>query len=189
LDVAAAARLWRAALFNVTGRRDRALALLATPLSPLSPGQLEFDYYSRLYRCRCVADRGGYAAAVALLMEIGRMADEWFVDRQRQDAARHAAMAVRAHVLQAWCDGLADAPTAQREWCLDALAAARAGDDGEPAAVLRLGQAVPLLVTIPEIPDTTPTTPSTQPAATAPSVPAVPPTSAPAALPADDVGW
>ncbi len=182
-DVAAAARLWRAALFNETGWRDRALALLAHPLAPLSPGGLRFDFYSRLYRCRCIADRGGYAAAEALLLEIDRMCDDWFVEPDTRQTARRATVAVRVHVLQAWCEAQGETPSAEREWCLTTLKQVRtdACENGQPCTVLRMAQAVPLLVTIPAIPGTATerTTTTETPTTTRPATPGSPPATQP----------
>jgi hypothetical protein len=163
-DVAGAARLWRAALFAETGRRDRAMALLSRPLAPLAPDALRFDFYSRLYRCHCVADRGGNAVATALLLEIEAQAEEWFLEAEIQQEAARAAAAVRSHVLQDWCDSLVDPDRdAERQWCISALERIRTRtcEDAEPCKILRLGQAVPLLVDLPERPDHTSSPPAT----------------------------
>ena len=64
-SVPSAAILWQAALFHRLDRLDRALELLPGPLVALSSEGRHFDFYSRLYRCRCIADRGGHAVACA----------------------------------------------------------------------------------------------------------------------------
>ena len=157
--VASAARLWRAALFTRLGRGDRALALLPHPLAELSAENPRFDFYSRLFRCRCIADRGGYAAACMLLLQIEGRCHEWFTDPQDQADAKRASALLHTRILARWRDALdAETPSGERDWCADAIERIRgtACHTAERCPVLRLELAVPMLVAAPDDPTAEP---------------------------------
>lgn len=168
--VASAARLWRAALFTRMGRGDRALALLPHPLTELSAADARFDFYSRLFRCRCIADRGGHAAACTLLLQLEGRCHEWFTDPQDQADAERAGALLRTRILTSWRNTLdPDTASAERDWCASAVERIRRTACGKAGhcPVVRLGLAVPMLVPAPGTPTAEPLqTPATRPADT-----------------------
>lgn len=150
--VNSAAALWQAALLRRIGRPDRAIEVTPRPLAARPPGEPRFDFYARLLRCRCIAERGGYAAASALLLQLEkRCADLFALERDRTEAGRAASL-VRQTILSRWADA-ADPQTgaAERDWCRAAVERIRKTVCGESdrCFVLRLGYAIPILVEIP----------------------------------------
>ncbi|UCG15159.1 MAG: hypothetical protein JSV19_07655 [Phycisphaerales bacterium] len=153
--VVSAARLWRAALFRRMGRADRALDLLPYALTELSAGSARFDFYSRLFRCRCIADRGGHAAACTVLLQLEGRCHEWFTHPQDQADAERAGALLRIKILTRWRNALdADSASAERDWCAAAVERIRESACGSAGRcpVIRLGLAVPMLVAAPDDP-------------------------------------
>lgn len=145
--VAAAANLWQASLRARESDPSRALSVLGLVLSRPPPGTLPFSFFARLLRCRILASRGGYAAALALLTQLEDRSETWMAtETDRADALR-AITFVEVQVLRDWYAQLPGAPDSpQRQWCVDrvkALIDERFSQDG--SAVFRLTTAIPIV--------------------------------------------
>ncbi len=151
-DLAAAARLLRAALMRQAGQSDKALAMLEPVLSP--PKQWPHDFFARLLRCRLLADRGGFAVATALALQMDLQCERWFDKAQRREARRAIGL-LRIDLAERWADRL------QRDK-LDAHAGNRRAiaerirkqlfSGKTPPPVYRLIEAVPIWVKPPPPP-------------------------------------
>jgi hypothetical protein len=74
--VAACARCWQAFAWGRAGRIDRAMRVLPPATQP--PKTDPYDFFSRLLRCRLLADQEQFAAAAALLIQIRASCDRWY---------------------------------------------------------------------------------------------------------------
>ncbi|MFH0983013.1 MAG: hypothetical protein V2A79_15950 [Planctomycetota bacterium] len=160
-DVASAAAVWQAVLYRQLGRPDRALELLPLATDRAEREARTYQLLSRLLRCRLIADRGGYAAACALLLQIEERIVEWFGTDEARAAAAHAAMLTRVQVLALWRDTLDPATEADEiQWCNRAIERIHgdAAVEGGSSPVLRLEETIPLIVPLPEGPGPTPRT-------------------------------
>ncbi len=138
--VSSSARLWQAAAYRRAGRIDRVLQVL--PLATAPPRVWPYDFFARLERCRALADRGDWAAAVALTLRIESRLGDWLAPSQL-DAARYAIVFLRRQLWLRWSQRLrsdghvdqADAAAAEAEALAQTLA-------GMPSGAARLGEAV-----------------------------------------------
>ena len=147
-QVAAAARMWQAHLRTRNEDPRRALSVLHLALADPSPEGLRHAFFARLLRCRIIAGRGGFATALALLIQLEERCPEWFVsEADRRDALR-ATTLVEIEVLGDWHDHLE--PTthpAERTWCAErikTLKEQRFPEDNR--TVLRLTPAIPIII-------------------------------------------
>ncbi|HNQ21477.1 MAG TPA: hypothetical protein PKK06_00100 [Phycisphaerae bacterium] len=145
--VSSAALLYSAVL-RADEDRDRVLTLLDLPLKTPASKDLPYALYTRLLRCRLLAEGGGHAAALALLFQLEEHCPNWLSDAAAgADAVRTVALG-QLQMLADWHSRLSkpDQEDARR-WCrsrFDALS-----DEhfpGGSGTVLRLGRAVPTLV-------------------------------------------
>lgn len=153
-DVASAALLWQAMLYRQMGRLDKAFRLLPPVGERVDRDGRAYQFFARLLRCRLVAERGGHAAACALLLQVEERILEWFeTDESRAEATR-AALLVRLQILEQW-RGAMDPKTepGEIEWCAKAMERIRRtlAGEGDEIRVLRLGQTIPLIATMPEV--------------------------------------
>lgn len=72
------ARLWQAVAYRRAGRAERALQLLRPALA--SPSSARLGLWFRIERCRALADRGQYAAAVSLAQQLASRTASWLSD-------------------------------------------------------------------------------------------------------------
>ena len=158
-QIAAAAAFWQACLRAMEPDPTPALELLDSAIVDPPPDAPRYGFLSRLLRCRQLAARGGPAVALALLMQVEERADDWFkTESDRADATRACAY-LRLRILHNWHDRLD--PTSQadeRTWCrlqADTLRAERFSD-AKSATLLRLAQAIPLVIRPPSPSTTTP---------------------------------
>ncbi len=161
-QVAAAATFWQACLRRMESDSARARAVLAPALADPQPGTLPYAFYARLLRCRITAERGGYATAIALLIQIEERCNDWFdADAERADAIRTAQW-IQLEVLSNWFRALDPASRpAERQWCADRMESLSTEVFGEDSDTLyRLGNAVPLLDPIPVEPIEDPSPPA-----------------------------
>lgn len=142
--IASAAQLWQAVLLRRDPGPQRALQVLDSALDPPHSGTLRFDFFARLLRCRILADRGGYAVACALLLQLEERSREWFIHPPDQAAALAAIAVVERQVLRDWHDALGADKLIERGWCRERISrideSLRARAD---TGLLRLQAAVP----------------------------------------------
>lgn len=153
-QVAAAAALYNAHLRRKALKPDRVLPSLDIALAPPKATRLPYDFFSRLLRCELIAQRGGHSAALALLMQMEILCDEWFARDEQRDEALRSVTVVELHVLREWHRSLGEAGDDRaREWCAEQFGEfTRERLSDEPASLLRLGRAIPILVTPPDEP-------------------------------------
>ncbi len=153
--IAAAAAFWQACLRSLEPAPASALAVLDPSSADPTPDGPRYGFFSRLLRCRLLAQRGSESLALGLLMQIEERVNEWFkVEADRLDAFRTIAW-TQLRILQGWHDRLAEPTQAEeRTWCDERMK--RVQDEWLPkigeATVLRLMDAVPLIVTAPADP-------------------------------------
>jgi hypothetical protein len=150
--VVAAATLWQACLRGLETDLEPGLSILDPALANPRPQSLPYAFFGRLLRCRLVAAQGGYATALALLTQMEDLCDEWMSeDTDRGDALRAVSL-LEIQILSEWHSRLS--PTdhaAEREWCAERIALLRTERFGEGSeTVLRLTEAIPILVSPPE---------------------------------------
>ena len=80
-QIVESAKLWQAVAYRLAGKPDRALQVLRPVLE--TPSARTIGFYSRVTRCRALADRQDYAAAIALALRLEPRVDAWFDDRDR----------------------------------------------------------------------------------------------------------
>lgn len=80
-QIVESAKLWQAVAYRRACKPDRALQVLRPVLG--APSARIIGFYSRVIRCRALADRRNHAAAIALALRLGHRADVWFNDRDR----------------------------------------------------------------------------------------------------------
>jgi len=102
-SVAAAARLWHAALLRQSGRVQEAIARIEPALS--KPNELPYDFFLRLLHCRLLSDGGGYAVATALALQMDALCEGWF-DKSLCPEAQRAVAAIRVDLAERWADQL-----------------------------------------------------------------------------------
>ena len=154
-DVASAATLWQAVLYRRMGRADKAFQLLPPATARVEREARTWELYSRLLRCRLLADGGGYAAAASLLMQIEERVLEWFGTDDARFEAAHAAMFVRLQLLEQWHDSLNPSTEPDEiDWCtrvIERIRKALSAEHGE-VPLLRLEHTIPLIAPMPEVP-------------------------------------
>lgn len=153
--VSSAAALWQACLRSREQDAERAMLVLEPALADPREGSMPYAFFARLTRCRLLADRGGYAAAAALLMQIEERCPDWFPDRDRQQEAHRAVRLAELSVLRQWHDHLkTPEQDEERQWCAERMKSV--GDENaDEARVLRLSPVVPI-VAAPPAPDADP---------------------------------
>jgi hypothetical protein len=128
------AKLWQGAAYRRAGRPERALQVLRPTLtSPVSP---DIGFWARLERCRALADRGGYAAAVALSLRLSARTEGWFEGRgpQARADAEYTLRQMRIELLRGWARRLRESGEAKQAGELEARAAQLADEGGASAA-------------------------------------------------------
>ena len=151
-DVASAALLWQAVLYQQLGRSDRAFQLLPLATAPVAPPARVYQLLARFLRCRLIAERGGYAAACSMMLQVEERILEWFATDDARAEATRAAMLVRWQILEQWRDSLGPASEANEiEWCAKAIERIRntLAAEGDEIRLLRMEQTIPLIAVTP----------------------------------------
>ncbi|MCP4251032.1 MAG: hypothetical protein GY778_28680 [bacterium] len=162
--VAGAAVMYQAYLLGQLERYDRALSVLDLALQPIVDEAPAFTFYARLLRCRYLARQGGFAVAWSLLLRVEERCHDWFDSPESRDEAIRTAGLIRLQVTERWQAALTTSDnSAPAGWCREAGRRISEGlyADGGPSALLRLGEAVPLLVN--QLPVTDDATPGDRP--------------------------
>jgi len=150
-DIVAAAALWYATLRADEKNKDAALSVLSPALQSRPSAGIHFAFYARLLRCRLIADRSSPPTALALLLQLEDMLEDWFDDDATRDQASRSLLLVRAHILDVWKQRLErDAPPEERQFLDQRIEGIHARLAETPTAFLKLGHAIPLLAQAPE---------------------------------------
>ena len=146
-QTAAAASLWQAALRSEEAEGSRALSILDEATADLPAGSLPYSFFARLLRCRLLAERGSWAASLAMVMQVEERCNDWFTDDDRRELALHSCAALQIDILRQWHDGIATpAGDEQRAWCVQRISqiASERLADGKNG-VMRLSPAIPVI--------------------------------------------
>lgn len=144
-SVASRASLWLGLLYAETDQRERALAFLPLPLTPFQNDRGSF--FARLQRCRMFAEGQSRSLALTLLLKMEERCAEWF-DVQTAEHARNTCTYLRFQIGRQQREQLRPLTRdIMQEW-VDRAAADLTGQEGEPATLLRLYPAIPLLFTL-----------------------------------------
>lgn len=150
-DIVAAAALWYATLRADEKNKDAALSVLSPALQSRPSAGIPFAFYARVLRCRLIADRSSPPTALALLLQLEDMLDDWFDDDATRDQASRSLVLVRAHILEVWKQRLAsDAPPEERQFLDQRIDGIHAKLIETPTAFLRLGHATPPIAQAPQ---------------------------------------
>lgn len=156
--VALAATLWQATLRHRNEDRDRALASLAPALAKATGAGWRYALFSRLLRCRLIADQGAYAVALALLVQLEELSVRWLADSEQHELWIRTVHLLRIEILSKWYASLdPEAQAAERTWCVRRIERLQEDAFGpEHNTVMRLGHAIPVLVSGTELPSNPP---------------------------------
>jgi hypothetical protein len=150
--VAAAARLWQACLRARAGSPTRALSILEPALIDPPADSMPYALFARLLRCRLVAEIGGSAGALALLMQVEDRSTDWLSSQEERDQAARAAQFLRLQIMADWYARLDETRQSdERNWCIERsgrLIEERFSDGGN--SVLRLTPVIPVFARPPE---------------------------------------
>ena len=95
------AKLWQGVAYRAAGRPDRALRLLRPALGSLSSNRA--DLMARMERCRALADRGQFIAAISLAMKLERQAAEVLAeDKDLLKSATETFRWIRVRIMRRW---------------------------------------------------------------------------------------
>jgi len=148
--IASAARMWQAALRAEEEDPAAALLILEPALADPLPDAMPYAFFSRLIRARLIAERGGPAAALALLSLIEERANDWFTDSTRRADATRACAYERLRIVREWHDRLSPVnETDERAWCIAETQRVRERYFSSVRTVLRLDPAIPDLAVPP----------------------------------------
>lgn len=168
LQVAAAAVMWQSLAWTSIGRQERALATLPEALS--RPERLPYDFLSRLLRCRVLAESNEPAAAIALLMHVQAICEDWFPqqDKTAVNARRRLAAALQWKITQVWLKQLTKSSPDVPSKVEATLSSAQETlvSKGRTSLAYHLETAIPILVETPAFKQTDDQKPTTLPAAT-----------------------
>jgi len=155
-----AAQLWHALLRRSETDRRAILALLDPVVSEAAQPVSSHELFGRLMRCELIAERGGFAAALALLIQLEERAHVWqFAGADREDAIRLIAHR-QIRILEQWKAALtADNSDRERTWCDDQVQSLMGEHFIESRQLLRLGLAIPIICSDPDVPEATPRKP------------------------------
>lgn len=129
-EIAESAKFWQGVAYRRAGRPERALQVLRPAIA--SPESGRIGLLSRLERCRALADRAEYAAAIALTMRLASRVDTW-LDAENEETRRQAAdsvQALRVELFRGWAAKLQDEK--RQDQADAALAEAKKLTRGEP---------------------------------------------------------
>ena len=156
--VALAATLWQATLRHRNEDRDRAMASLAPALAKAVGAGRRYALFSRLLRCRLLADQGTYAVALALLVQLEELSVRWLADSEQHEQWIRTVHLLRIEILSKWYASLEpEAQAAERTWCVRRIERLKEDSFGpEHNTVMRLGHAIPILVSGTELPSDPP---------------------------------
>lgn len=149
--VVSAATFWQAVLRQREDDGARSLAALDLALADPARTGWPFDFFSRLLRCRLLAQRGSHATAIALLLQMEEHASDWAGNERDGAAAVRAVVHEQVRALDDWMGRLPEqTQSAQRAWCVSRIESLSRGLDSGERTVTRLRPAVPVIAPPPE---------------------------------------
>jgi hypothetical protein len=153
-DLSACALLWQSFAWECAGRRERATVSLPSAL--VRPTQPDFDFFSRLLKCRLAAEDGLHTSAFALATRVRGSCDLWFSKEPPEQVAarRRLAAVVQYRIGRAWLEQLRKANSQAAATDLDAMLTSLRDvlyDKGRPGPAYVPENIVPILVKPPSV--------------------------------------
>lgn len=113
-QVSESAKLWQVVAYRRAGKTDRALQVARPVLSP--PATPPIGLYLRIERCRALAEKGDYVAAISLGARIAARVESWFEggDESRRAAVIGMVKALQADLYREWAERLRADGNAER---------------------------------------------------------------------------
>lgn len=149
--VAAAANLWQACLRSADGNPSRAIESLPFPSANIDKDTMPYAFFAKPFRCRLHGSRGGYAASIAMLIQIEERCEDWFESQKDQADALRTTRWMQLRMLFDWYESFdASKQAKERRWCADRIEALKVDSFGtESKTVLRISPAIPLIFPTP----------------------------------------
>lgn len=146
----ASVKLWQGAAYRRAGRPDRSLQVLRPAIS--QPASAAIGFLASVERCRALADRGNFPAAIALVLRLSERAEGW-LDSNGEEPRRQSIRildGLRISLLRDWSSELRKQGQTQQAADLekDADALARKLNIGSAAA-----EPFPLVEAVAELPE------------------------------------
>ena len=158
--VSAAATLWRACLRSDDSDIPRVLSVLDLALIEPAKETLPYALFSSIERCRLLAAQGGRTAALALLMQLETRCEVWLDDADQKEQAERLVQFAQMQIVLDWhasssggSDGEKPAKDSleEQKWCAERIERIKAEGFADAGAdLLRLGNAIPIIVAAPE---------------------------------------
>lgn len=136
-QVSESAKLWQVVAYRRAGKTDRALQVARPVLSP--PSTPPIGLFLRIERCRALAEKGDYVAAISLGARIAARVESWFEggDESRQAAVIGMVKALQADLYREWAERLrADGNTERAEAAAEESRKAIPRDESSVSVVL-----------------------------------------------------
>jgi len=144
--VVTAASLWYAALRSRESELAPSLSVLGFALSRPPVSAERIDLLSKLFYCRLIARRDGFAAALTLLAQLEELSRDWFAEPEARQSALAAITAVQIDVLRDWESALGQGnSSSEREWCQKRRARLHEERTIDPVSLLEFLQVIPIL--------------------------------------------
>lgn len=150
--IAAAATFWQSCIRNRETDHKAVLSQLEYALAHVHKSTMPYSFFSRLLRCRILADQVGYPLSLSLLLQMEEHSREWFFDATQFDHVFRSIALTRIQTLRAWHEKLSDkSHTEERQWCLEQIQQILDSRfDADKSIVVRLWPAIPIVTPIPE---------------------------------------
>jgi len=146
--IAASALLWQSFGWYLAGRPERALTSLPDALQ--KPQQLEYDFMSRLLRCRILSEANQQAGAIALTIRMRAVCSRWSRGEKEEvvDSKRRLIAWLQCRIGKGWLEQLRtkDGPSAARLEGVLAGVQKNVFAADPPLPVYHLESAIPIIV-------------------------------------------
>ena len=106
---------------------------------------MPYPMFSRLLRCRLIAEGDGYAASLALLTQMESKAADWFEDERLDGEVRRTIYLAMLQSLASWNKHLAPEQTTERKWCQEQFDRIKRESFEVSNTIFRLDPAIPFV--------------------------------------------
>lgn len=150
--IASAATFWQSCIRNRKSDHKVVLSRLEYALAHVQQSTMPYSFFARLLRCRILADQGGYALSLSLLLQMEEHSREWFFNATQFDHIYRSIALTRIQTLRAWHEQLSEKNLIEeRQWCLEQIQQLlESRFDSDKPIVVRLWPAIPIVTPIPE---------------------------------------
>lgn len=150
--IASAATFWQSCIRNRKSDHKAVLSRLEYALAHVQKSTMPYSFFARLLRCRILADQGGHALSLSLLIQMEEHSREWFFNAAQFDHIYRTIGLTQIQTLSAWHEKLSEKNQAEeRQWCLEQIQQLMESRfDADKSIVVRLWPAIPIVTPIPE---------------------------------------